>query len=446
MCRYEYAQVPDQRGRMLTAVVELAAEKGYPALTTSEIIARGHVSRATFYAQFQGREECFLTALSAIAERLLGEVRLTVARAPPQRAPLAAADALLRFAADEQSGARLLFAGMLMGSSRSLDARDRLIERIAQVIDERAAVATPDAALSELPSALLAGSVCRLLACLLNAGERDFSGVHDELFAWIESYDLSRGEHCWQRLTQHGAPAPWPYLQPSPLRALPAPSDIRTRRSNARLRESRRRQLLFAAAEAIDRCGYHDTTVRMVARSAGVDKRVFYSLFDGKERLLREANDLLFGHVIAATAGAFASGESWPERIWLAAGALTQSLELNPALTRVALLQSSAAGASTARRVARFTNAFAIFLQEGQQQSLGDPGAAQGARSTLAQQAITTTVVELLCRQSRAAAQPDLAGLSGRIAFVSLAPFIGVRDAGVFVLEQLSAPVASAAP
>ena len=65
--RSEYAQVHDQRGRMLTAVAELAAEKGYPALTASEIIARGRVSRATFYAEFQDREECFLTALSVIA-------------------------------------------------------------------------------------------------------------------------------------------------------------------------------------------------------------------------------------------------------------------------------------------------------------------------------------------------------------------------------------------
>jgi AcrR family transcriptional regulator len=424
---------------MLAASLELAAEQGYPALTASAIIATSHVPRATFYAQFQDREECFLTALSAISERLLGEVRQAVVQSPPQRAPFAAVDTLLQFASDVQPDARLLLADMLMGGSRSLDARDRLTESIAQILDERVAVAAPDASLVELPSALLIGAVCRLLACLMNAGERELSGKRDDLFAWIESYASPRREHRWQRLIQQGAPGPWPYLQPSPLRASAMSADGRSRCSPERLRESRRRQIIFAAAEAIDGCGYRDTTVRMIARSAGVDTRVFYSLFDGKEKLLREANDLLFGHVIAATAGAFAGGESWPERVWLAAGALTESLELNPSLTRVALLQSSAAGASNARRVARFTNAFAIFLQEGRQQSLSEPDAPPSALPALTQQAIATAVVELLCRQSRTAAQPDLAGLSARIAFISLAPYIGAADAGAYLLQRPAA-------
>jgi len=434
----------DQRRRMLAASLELAAEKGYSALTASAVIATSHVPRAAFYRQFRDREECFLAALGGISERLLADVRQAVVRSPPQRAPFAAVDALLHFAADAQPDARLLLAEMLMGGSRSLDARDRLVESIAQIIDERAALAAPDVSIPELPSSLLIGAACRLLACLMNAGERELSAKRDDLLAWIESYASPRPERRWQRLIQQGAPSPWPYLQPSPLRPSAVSSDGRSRCSPERLRESRRRQIIFAAAEAIDRCGYRDTTVRMIARSAGVDTRVFYSLFDGKEKLLREANDLLFGHVIAATAGAFAGGDSWPERVWLAAGALTESLELNPSLTRVALLQSSAAGASNARRVARFTDAFAIFLQEGRQQSLSEPDAPPSACSALTQQAIATAVVELLCRQSRTAAQPDLAGLSARIAFISLAPYIGAADAGGYLLQRPAASSSAA--
>jgi AcrR family transcriptional regulator len=432
-----------QRDRLLAAIIEIAAEKGYPALTASEIIAHARVSRSAFYAQFQGKEDCFLAALATIAERLLADVRRAVSQAAPERARIAAADTLLSFAAAEQPDARLLLAGTLMGGSRSLDTRDELIARIAAIVDDRGFETTSNAAVEDLPTALLIGAVWRLLACSLNGGQQELEGVRDDLLAWIESYESPRAKHRWQTIESLPAPAPWLHLQPSPLRAPAPPPNGRARLSAQRLRENRRRRILFAAAEVIDRHGFQDTTVRQITRLAEVDGRVFYTMFADKQQVLAEVNDLLFGHVIAVTAGAFASGESWPERVWLASGALTQSLQLNPTLTRVALLHSPAAGAATARRVARLTNAFTIFLQEGYQQSLLESAALPTTSSKVALEAITTTVVELVCRRARAAEHPDLPGLSAHVAFIALAPFLGVRQAGSFVLERLAGrPVA----
>src|ERR687887_842834 len=54
--------VKSQRSRMLGALVEVVAEKGYAATTVADIIGRAGVSRTTFYQQFKDKEDCFLVA------------------------------------------------------------------------------------------------------------------------------------------------------------------------------------------------------------------------------------------------------------------------------------------------------------------------------------------------------------------------------------------------
>jgi AcrR family transcriptional regulator len=71
----------DQRRRILRAVGELVAERGYSDVTVELIVKRARVSFKTFYKHFTSKEECFValfeTAVSttekAIRERLAAE-------------------------------------------------------------------------------------------------------------------------------------------------------------------------------------------------------------------------------------------------------------------------------------------------------------------------------------------------------------------------------------
>jgi AcrR family transcriptional regulator len=54
--------VRSQRTRMLRALIEVVAEKGYAATTVADVIGRAGVSRTTFYEQFKDKEDCFLVA------------------------------------------------------------------------------------------------------------------------------------------------------------------------------------------------------------------------------------------------------------------------------------------------------------------------------------------------------------------------------------------------
>jgi len=53
-----------QRGRILRAVAESVAAKGYAATSVADVIARAGVSRSTFYELYDGKESAFLDAYS----------------------------------------------------------------------------------------------------------------------------------------------------------------------------------------------------------------------------------------------------------------------------------------------------------------------------------------------------------------------------------------------
>lgn len=51
-----------QRARIISAMIEVAAEVGYLGAAVAPVVARAGVSRRTFYELFDGREDCFLAA------------------------------------------------------------------------------------------------------------------------------------------------------------------------------------------------------------------------------------------------------------------------------------------------------------------------------------------------------------------------------------------------
>jgi AcrR family transcriptional regulator len=66
----------DQRRRILRAVGELVAKRGYNDVTVELIVKRAHVSYKTFYKHFSGKEECFLALFDQVflnAERKIRE-------------------------------------------------------------------------------------------------------------------------------------------------------------------------------------------------------------------------------------------------------------------------------------------------------------------------------------------------------------------------------------
>jgi AcrR family transcriptional regulator len=61
-----------QRQRILDAMIESCAEKTFAATTITDIVARAHISRTTFYKQFEDKRACFNAAVGYCIEELGG--------------------------------------------------------------------------------------------------------------------------------------------------------------------------------------------------------------------------------------------------------------------------------------------------------------------------------------------------------------------------------------
>lgn len=66
------------RRRLLDGLAASIGEHGYRASTVADIVRHARTSKRTFYAQFAGKEECFLELLRADTERLADGIRSAV--------------------------------------------------------------------------------------------------------------------------------------------------------------------------------------------------------------------------------------------------------------------------------------------------------------------------------------------------------------------------------
>jgi AcrR family transcriptional regulator len=97
-----------QRERLLAAIAQEVAAKGYRATTITDLVKVASVSTRDFYEHFDGKEQCFLAAYDAVRDHL--EVLLTEAAAAAPDWPrqvVAVLRASLDFFAAEPDLARL---------------------------------------------------------------------------------------------------------------------------------------------------------------------------------------------------------------------------------------------------------------------------------------------------------------------------------------------------
>ncbi len=66
---------PDHRRRLLDAMAQSVATKGYAATTLTDLAALAHVSRRTFYEHFATKEDCLIALYEAASGQALGVLR-----------------------------------------------------------------------------------------------------------------------------------------------------------------------------------------------------------------------------------------------------------------------------------------------------------------------------------------------------------------------------------
>ncbi len=428
------ARTGSQRERMLAGIVSATSRVGYAKANVASVIGEAGVSRPTFYEHFSDREECFLAAAEDVSRQLLERVRIAVQDGPAQSAAATAVKELVRFAGTAPERARFLMSDTLAGGPRTLDVRDHGVSAIAAVLERAYEQVEENSEIPDMPSEVLIGASWRLLASRLRRGQRALAALETGLLGWTHHYEQPAG--TYRRRTCGDTPAP-PGLAPvagsTPLRAPPALAPGRPRISEEAVAENHRQRIMFATAALVQRRGYSATTIAQITKLAGVDGRVFYRLFTDKQDAFSAVHELGFQQLMAATAGAFFTGEDWPARMWQALGALTAWLERNPAIAHVGFVESYAVGPGAVQRVEDSLIAFTIFLQEGYQHP-----SRETAPTRLGLEAIVTSVFEVLYREIRRSSEPRLTAMLPELIHVSLTPFLGGAQSAHFIEQKLA--------
>ena len=116
----------DQRERLRSAMVELIAQRGYPAVRILDLTQLAHVSRPTFYNLYADKEELLLSAYEDIAERTTREGRRGIRnRASSDEHSLRRAlEAFAELGAAEPEAMTLALLGTFGAGPRALERRD----------------------------------------------------------------------------------------------------------------------------------------------------------------------------------------------------------------------------------------------------------------------------------------------------------------------------------
>jgi AcrR family transcriptional regulator len=127
-----------QRGRMLAAMAEAVAEKGYVGTAVADVIERAGVSRETFYVHFSGKEDCFLTAYDTGVEALLEVMGDAAAgsRAGPEKRLDRVLKAYFDALAAEPAFAHTFLIEVYAVGPRALERRVELQRRFVETVAE----------------------------------------------------------------------------------------------------------------------------------------------------------------------------------------------------------------------------------------------------------------------------------------------------------------------
>jgi AcrR family transcriptional regulator len=114
--------------RLVSAITDTIAERGYPDTTIIEIAERAAASLSTFYGNFENKEEALLAALDREREQSLAAAGAAFAAAPDwPHGVQAGLDALFGFFAAEPAGASVAIVAAFTAGPQGLEGGDQTI-------------------------------------------------------------------------------------------------------------------------------------------------------------------------------------------------------------------------------------------------------------------------------------------------------------------------------
>ncbi|HET7177384.1 MAG TPA: TetR/AcrR family transcriptional regulator, partial [Solirubrobacterales bacterium] len=350
-----------ERARIVEALIETAAERGYSETTIETIVDRAGLDRPAFDRHFRGKYDCFLSAWQEMNEECLEQmVSAYNSEADwPDRLRAVAHEIVqgLRHDPSRASfGVEVLAAG---DAARAR--RDMTMRVIASLIDAgRNEMEDPDAvphttaealagsAYGQIYSRVVRGDADALPALvpqLMSAAVMPYLGIEaalEELSRDSETPARYRRDVAREPAEQPPDPTAEAEEYPPELARLPPGRHGLPREFVAR---NQRERLIAGLAEAVAEHGYSGTTIAHITRHAAVSRRTFYEHFASKDECFVAAYDTVMAELRARVAAAIeAKGDDWPRAIKAGIAAMLGFLAAEPHLARLCMVEALVAG------------------------------------------------------------------------------------------------------
>jgi AcrR family transcriptional regulator len=422
----------EQRSRILRAIVDVVSRDGYVGARVGDVAAGARVSRATFYEQFTGKEECFLAAHASLSEQLCADVAEAGELSDPEAGAAAVVGAVVGFAQRRSDAFSFLTHEATVAGARAFAQRELLLERLEDELARAWRGLPGGAPAPDISPKLIVAGVVRMLGFRIRRGEHGAARLLEHTLVWIDSYAAPGNAHKWTGLTpaptvqidDSGSSSRATYTLPRGRHRLAAP--VVARIQNERI--------VRATADVVADRGYANTTVAEIVAYAGISRDTFYAHFTDKRAAFLAAFRQGFEQTLAAALGAFfTSTGDWRERVWDAGRAFTDVLASESQLAYLGFVEAYALGPRDAPRIDNSILGFMVLLEDGYRYR---PQATRLPR--LVSEAIAGAVAEIAAtcvRQSLAGALP---ALLPAIAYMVLTPYTGATAASEFIASKQS--------
>lgn len=415
-------------------MVVAAARYGYGETSVARIVARAGVSRATFYANFSDKDDCFRAAYSQIAAPVWQDLeRLAAADADSDRLRQIVGALLAR--AGRYPAATKVFLLEAFAAEPSVRAEhERLLLAVEQAIDAQLGESGEDGVRIEVPARAVLGGLAGIIGIRAFRREAgDLASLTDDLMAWLQGYGVG-ADH------RHRSQAEWTSLgrrfAATRRQGDEAPRTLPRGRSAlppAVVASEQRGRILDAVGAMAREKGYAATTVADVVAEAGVTREVFYEQFRGKADAFLAAQGRGLEESLGLAGGEYFSDGSWPDRVWRAGSAMLSYTADHPDNAYVETVESYATGSAAIQRAFENRMAYTFFLEEGYRQR-----PAAESLPKLCSEAIAGGLIELLRRQVALDRVEQVLELVPQGAYITLAPFIGAPEAAEFVEAKVA--------
>jgi AcrR family transcriptional regulator len=166
--------VQNQRERIITALVDTIAERGYNATTVAHITQAASVSRRTFYEHFSDKEACFLAAYEMVAGHIRESMQVAAEAFEdwPQKVRAALAT-MLRFLAAEPELARVCMIEPIAAGGEIAERHRQSMQGFVEILKAGRPQHSGERPLPEATEATLVGGIVSLIVREINAGRTE---------------------------------------------------------------------------------------------------------------------------------------------------------------------------------------------------------------------------------------------------------------------------------